>query len=159
MIILTDLRFNICKEYTTLMREVDNRRGCVYLGTEEYVGKFWTLFNFAMSLCNLLKILYFFKNECSHMSNYLRLFKPLYWSISEAKVTELCPTLCDPMAYTVLGILQARILEWGAFSISRGSSRPRDWTQVTRIASGFFTVWAIRGGGMAATQTQDNDQS
>ena len=31
------------------------------------------------------------------------------------KVTQLCPTLCDPMDYTVHGILQARILEWIAF--------------------------------------------
>ena len=28
------------------------------------------------------------------------------------KVAQLCPTLCDPMDYTVYGILQARILEW-----------------------------------------------
>ena len=31
----------------------------------------------------------------------------------KAKVTQPCPTLCDPMDYTVCGILQARILEWG----------------------------------------------
>ena len=46
--------------------------------------------------------------------------------------------------YTVHGILQARILEWVAFPFSRGSSQPRDWTQVSRIAGGFFTNWAIR---------------
>ena len=40
------------------------------------------------------------------------------------KVTQSCPTLCDPMAYAVHGILQARILEWVAFSFSRGSSQP-----------------------------------
>ena len=33
----------------------------------------------------------------------------------KVKVTQLCPTLCDPMDYTVHGILQARILEWVAF--------------------------------------------
>ena len=38
------------------------------------------------------------------------------------KVAQLCPTLCDPMAYTVHGILQARILEWVAFPFSRGSN-------------------------------------
>ena len=37
------------------------------------------------------------------------------------KVTQLCPTLCNPMDYTVHGILQARILEWVAFPFSRGS--------------------------------------
>ena len=36
------------------------------------------------------------------------------------KVTQLCPTLCDPMEYTVHGILQARILEWVAISFSPG---------------------------------------
>ena len=48
-------------------------------------------------------------------------------------------TLCDPMDYTVRGILQARILEWVAFPFSRGSSQPRDQTQVSRIAGRFFT--------------------
>ena len=57
----------------------------------------------------------------------------------KVKVTQLCPTLCDPMDYTVHGILQARILEWVAFSFSRGSSHPRDRTQVSNIAGGFFT--------------------
>ena len=39
----------------------------------------------------------------------------------------------------VHGILQARILEWVAFPFSRGSSQPRDRTQVSLIAGGFFT--------------------
>ena len=46
--------------------------------------------------------------------------------------------------YTVHGILQARILEWIAFPFSRGSSQPRDRTQVSRIAGGFITSWATR---------------
>ena len=58
------------------------------------------------------------------------------------KVAPSCLTLCDPMDYTVHGILQARILEWVAFSFSRGSSKPRDHTQVSHIAGGFFTCWA-----------------
>ena len=47
-----------------------------------------------------------------------------------------------PNPYRVHGILQARILEWVAFPFSRGSSQPRDSTQVSRIAGGFFTSWA-----------------
>ena len=43
-----------------------------------------------------------------------------------------------------MGILQARILEWVAMLSSRGSSRPRDRTQVSCIAGGFFTIWATR---------------
>ena len=50
------------------------------------------------------------------------------------KVTQLCLTLCDPMDYTVHGILQPRILEWVAFPFSRGSSQHRDQTQVSCIA-------------------------
>ena len=63
---------------------------------------------------------------------------------SEVKFIQSCPTLCDPIDYTVCGILQARILEWVAFSFSRGSSQPRNWTQVSCIAGGFFTSWTTR---------------
>ena len=62
----------------------------------------------------------------------------------KVKVTQSCLTLCKPMNYTVHGILQARILEWVAFPLSRGSSQPRGWTQVSRIAGRFFTSWATR---------------
>ena len=54
-------------------------------------------------------------------------------------VTQSSPTICDPMDYTVHRILQARILEWVAFPFSRGSSQPRDQTQVSHIVGGFFT--------------------
>ena len=47
------------------------------------------------------------------------------------KVAPSCPTLCDPVDYSVHGILQARILEWIAFPFSRGSSR--SWNQ-TRVS-------------------------
>ena len=64
-------------------------------------------------------------------------------------VAQLCVTLWDPMdcnlpGSSVHGILQARILEWVAMPSSRGSSWPRDWTQVCCIAGGVFTVWATR---------------
>ena len=53
----------------------------------------------------------------------------------------------NPMDYSLPGssvheILQTRILEWVAIPFSRGSSQPRDWTQVSHIPGGFFTVWA-----------------
>ena len=50
--------------------------------------------------------------------------------------------LCDPMDWTVQGILQARILEWVAIPFFRRSSQFRDQTQVSHTASGFFTIWA-----------------
>ena len=51
---------------------------------------------------------------------------------------------CSPPGSSVLGILQVRILEWVAIPFSRGSSPPRDQTQVSCIAGRFFTVWASR---------------
>ena len=57
--------------------------------------------------------------------------------------------LWDHMDYTVHEILQARILEWVAVPFSRGSSQPRDRTQVSHIEGGFFTSWATR-------EAQDN---
>ena len=57
----------------------------------------------------------------------------------KVKVAQLCLTLCDPMDYTVHGVLQARIPGWVAFPFSRRSSQPRDRTQVSCIAGGFFT--------------------
>ena len=52
---------------------------------------------------------------------------------SEVKVAQSCPTLCNSMDYTVHGILQARILKWVAIPFSRGSSQPRDQTQVSTL--------------------------
>ena len=51
---------------------------------------------------------------------------------------------CSPPGSLSLGILQARILEWVAMPSSRGSSQPRDWTWVSRIAGRFFTSWDTR---------------
>ena len=64
-----------------------------------------------------------------------------------SEVAQLCPTLCDPMdcnlpGSSVHGIFQARILEWVAISFSRGSSRPRDRTQVSCLVGRRFTIWA-----------------
>ena len=54
-------------------------------------------------------------------------------------------TDCDPMHYSVHGILQARILEWVAIPFSRGSSQPRDWTQISRIVGRFFYQLSHKG--------------
>ena len=69
--------------------------------------------------------------------------------ISASEVTQLCPTLWDPMdcslpGSSIHGIFYARVLELGAISFSRVSSRPGDWTQVSCIAGRRFTVWATR---------------
>ena len=59
---------------------------------------------------------------------------------------QLCPTLCNALdchssGRYVLKILSARILEWVAITFSRGSSWPRDWTQVSCTAGRFLIVW------------------
>ena len=54
------------------------------------------------------------------------------------------PMGCSPPSSSVHGILQARILEWIAISFSRGSSRPRDQTQVSHIAGRHFNLCATR---------------
>ena len=53
-------------------------------------------------------------------------FRIIMCTDKSVKVTQSCPVLCDPMDYTVHGILQARILEWVVIPFSRGSSQPRD---------------------------------
>ena len=78
-----------------------------------------------------------------------------YWSkrkwVSEwvSEVAQLCPSLCDPIdcslpGSSVHGIFQAIVLEWIAISFSRGSSQPRNRTQVSLIVDRHFTVWATR---------------
>ena len=51
---------------------------------------------------------------------------------------------CSPPGSSIHGILQGRILEWVAISFSRGSSQPRDRTQVSCIAGRRFNLWATR---------------
>ena len=67
---------------------------------------------------------------------------------SESEVAQSCPTLqpvdCSPPSSSVHGILQARILKWVAISFSRGSSQPRDRTQVSHIAGRCFNLCATR---------------
>ena len=68
------------------------------------------------------------------------------WCAGLCLVAQSRPTLCDPMdcspsGSSVHGIPQARILEWIAVPSFRGSSRPRDRTQVSCIAGRLFTIW------------------
>ena len=76
-------------------------------------------------------------------------FKPAHGNLDDTTsilklclVAQSCLTLCDPMGGRLPAHLQARILEWVAMPSSRGSSQPRDWTQVSSIAGEFFIVWA-----------------
>ena len=76
-------------------------------------------------------------------------YRPLGSCAVLSLVIQSCPTLCDPMNCSLLGssvcgILQARILEWVSVPFSRGSSQPRDRTQVSCIAGGFLKGWATK---------------
>ena len=64
-----------------------------------------------------------------------------------SEVTQSCPTLCDPMdcslpGFSTHGTFQARVQEWAAISLSRGSSR--DQTHVFCTVGRHFTVWATK---------------
>ena len=70
------------------------------------------------------------------------------WKV-KVLVTQSCPTLCNstdcsPPGSPVHGILQARILEWVAISLSRGSSRLRDLIHVSCIGRRILYLWATR---------------
>ena len=94
----------------------------------------------ALSLSAPWSVVMFLVRSCSwwgfsvlsrvRLSHHVRLFATPWTVVHQAPLS--------------MGILQERILEWVAMSFSRGSSQPRDWTQVSHIASGFFTVWATK---------------
>ena len=74
------------------------------------------------------------RRSVSHSANgYPELGQPQFTvhngTFPGLEVAQSCPTLCKPMDYMVLGIFQARILEWVAFPFSGRSSQPRDRTQ------------------------------
>ena len=67
--------------------------------------------------------------------------------VRACSVPRSCPTLCYPVGCSLPGssahgILQIRLSEWVAIPFSRGSSWPRDQTQVSCIVGRFFTIWA-----------------
>ena len=77
------------------------------------------------------------------------------WSNMKGKLPSRVQLFVTPL---VQGFLQARILEWVAFPSSRGSSQPRNQTQVSHIAGGFFTSWATREAHII-TQSGEKEQT
>ena len=88
--------------------------------------------------------------DCSHkIKRRLLLERKVMTNLMWCEVIQSCSTLCDPMdcnipRSSIHGIFPARVLEGVAISFSRGSSQPRDRTQVSHIACRHFTVWATR---------------
>ena len=81
---------------------------------------------------------------CLHVRCYHRICKATLHKMCPNAGCESCLVMSNslqPHEDTVHGILQARLLEWVAFPFSRGSSQPRDRTEVSRIAGRFFTSW------------------
>ena len=101
-------------------------------------------------------IQYLIRDRYSYFSNCCWELKVQCWrnlfmirSQSVSEVAQSYPTLCNPIncslpGSSIHGIFQARVLEWVAISFSRGSSQPRDQTQVSHIAGRHFTIWATR---------------
>ena len=68
------------------------------------------------------------------------------WMWSRSVLSDsLRPMDCSLSGSSIHGIFQAKVLEWIAISFSRGSSWPRNRTQVSPIAGRRFTIWAARG--------------
>ena len=85
----------------------------------------------------------------------------LHLSFLICEVAQSCPTLCNPMdcsppGSSIHGILQARILEWVAISFSRGSSQPRDQTQVSCVAGRRFNLWVTREANVSSSVSLAN---
>ena len=85
----------------------------------------------------------FSKPSCGHLAS--KMFSAGMISVQFSSVAQSCPSLCDPMdcslpGFTDHGIFQGGVLEWVAFSFSRGSSQPRDRTQVSHIVGRRFTL-------------------
>ena len=69
---------------------------------------------------------------------------------SESEVTQSCPTLCDPMDFSlpgssVYGIFQARVLEWGAIAFSKECCNMTQITSESKVSLSFKTgFWVFR---------------
>ena len=88
----------------------------------------------------------YYIHVCMYVYIYMYIVQHIYVCVC-VLVAQSCLILCNPMncslpGSSVHGILQARILQWVIVLFSRGSSWPKNRTQVSRIAGGFFTIWA-----------------
>ena len=115
------------KGYPLQYSDLENFMDCIVHG----VAKSSTTERLSLSLLNYVGLLFW--------------IRVIMVKESESEVSQSCPTLCNPVDCSPPGssvhrILQARILEWVAISFSRGSSQPRDGTQVSRIAGRRFNL-------------------
>ena len=103
------------------------------ISSPNFNQKYWSLFR----LCKI----YDWKSSFTYLSRSKQIYAFQYLKV---KVAQSCPALRNPVDHTVREFLQARLLEWVAFPFCRGSSQPGNQIQVSCIADGFLTNWAIR---------------
>ena len=93
--------------------------------------------------CNRYKVNYFCEQLCGLWICKIKMYLHTVLCLVSVRLFAT-PWSITHQAPLSMGILQARILEWIAMPSSRGSSQPRDGTQVSHIAGGFFNVWATK---------------
>ena len=89
------------------------------------------------------------RERCAFQCTHFMPFEMWICCICGCWVAQACLTLCEPMDCSlpdssVHWIFQARILELVVISYSRGSSQPRDWTQVPCISRWLLYHWATQ---------------
>ena len=105
-------------------------------------GMLWSMESQSQTQLSDLTELNWGVGEHVKLSNENSLFGKVDGSKVKVKVAQLCLTLGYPMDYTVHGYLQTRMLERVAYPFSKGSSQPRDRTQLSCVIGRFFTSWA-----------------
>ena len=108
---------------------------CVYICI---IFKFFSIIVYYKTLNTVSSLCYAVELCCLYI-----LYVCCAWLLSRVQLFATPWTVTRQVPLSV-GILQAKILEWVAMLSSRGSSQCRDWTQVSHIAGGFFTVWITR---------------
>ena len=128
-------------------------RGCKESDMTEQLN--WTDVVEAILLVHMAEqIIFCWEGGKTHSSCKFPYYLP--WKV-KVLIAQLCPTLCNPMDYSLLGsfvhgILQARILEWVVIHFSRGSYQTEDWSQVSWIAGRVLTAWGTREVNSATNQ-------
>ena len=105
------------------------------------VLNFLLMFSFPFVECELLFLLK--KGVASLYPNInQQRISPTLWVLGCSVMSDSLWPHGSPPGFSAHGILQDGILEWVTLSSSRGSSQPRDQTQVSCIAGRFFTSWS-----------------
>ena len=120
----------------------------------------WGNYVSSLNKCSLFKELFWVLSIDESEWNWWKWMKLMNMNeIDESEVAQSYSTLCDPKdcsppGSSTHGIFQIRILEWVAISFSRGSSQPRNRTQVCCIAGRLFTIWTTKEGNAGLEEAQ-----